>query len=303
MNDIDDQYRGASALDPSEPSESTRRNILAHAARLAAERAASTNPVSPDFQQPAANQASWRPAVIGTLAAACLAGLLMTPLFLPPRAPPSSESVVPAAGKAAPKPAAENAKVPSAPHPAPNAFPAPDAKMARTAPAAPPSSFLQESHSAGAPAASDSPGQEYYVPPPLAPAAPPERSVSSTSRNVASSAGAGASNAAVASAIAPHASLAAPTPAAALQQAAHAGDISALQALLATPLDINARDVHGRTALMLATLRGQAGAVDILLAHGADPNAADANGITPLQAALAGAQPSIAAALQRAGAH
>jgi hypothetical protein len=155
MNDIDDQYRRASARDPSEPSELTRQNILAHAARLATERAAGTDPVSPDFQRPAANQASWRPAVIGTLAAACLAGLLMTPLFLPPRAPTSSESVVPAAGKPTPEPAADSAKLQSAPRPAPDAFPAPAAKIARTAPAAPPSFFLQESRSAGAPAGAD----------------------------------------------------------------------------------------------------------------------------------------------------
>lgn len=303
MNDLDDQYRRASALDPSEPSESTRQNILAHAARLATERAASTNPFSPDFRRPAANQASWRPAVIGTLAAACLAGLLITPLFLPPRAPPSSESVVPAAGKATPRPAAESAKVASAPNPAPDAFLAPAAKIARTAPAPPPGFFLQESRSAGAPAGADSMGQLNSAPPAPAAPAPPERSVPNASRNLFASAGARASNGAVGSTFAPRASLAAPTPAAALQQAADAGDISALQALVATPIDINVRDAHGRTALMLATMRGHAGAVDILLAHGADPNAVDAGGVTPLQAALAGTQPAIAAALQRAGAH
>ncbi len=303
MNDIDDQYRRASALDPSEPSESTRRNILAHAARLATERAASTHPVSPDFQQPAANQASWRPAVIGTLAAACLAGLLITPLFLPLRAPPPLATEVPTAGKATPRPAAESAKIPSAPHPAPDAFPAAAAKMARTAPAPLPSFSLRESSSAGAPAGADFAAQPDTAPPAPAAPAPPERSEPSASRNLLAPAGARATNSAVGSAFAPRASLAARAPAAALQQAAEAGDISALQGLVATPIDINGRDAHGHTALMLATRRGQAGAVDILLAHGADPNAADADGVTPLQAALAGAQPSIAAALQRAGAH
>ena len=53
---------------------------------------------------------------------------------------------------------------------------------------------------------------------------------------------------------------------------------------------------------MLAILRGQSDAVNLLLAHGADANAADSNGVTPLQAALAGTQPAITAALQRAGA-
>jgi ankyrin repeat protein len=67
-------------------------------------------------------------------------------------------------------------------------------------------------------------------------------------------------------------------------------------------VDIDARDESGRTALMLATLHGQTHAVDTLLASGADPNAADAQGTTPLQAAIAGGQPSIVAALRRAGA-
>ncbi len=53
MNDIDDEYRRASAQDPSQPSESTRRNILAHAAEIAAQRAAGKEPVSPDFRRPA----------------------------------------------------------------------------------------------------------------------------------------------------------------------------------------------------------------------------------------------------------
>jgi ankyrin repeat protein len=132
---------------------------------------------------------------------------------------------------------------------------------------------------------------------------PPEPSEPGALRNSVASAAAGASNGAVRSAFAPRASLAAPAPAAWLQQAAEAGDISALQALVVTPIDINVRDAQGRTALMLATRRGHAGAVDILLAHGADPNAADADGVTPLQAALAGTHPAIAAALQRAGAH
>lgn len=97
--------------------------------------------------------------------------------------------------------------------------------------------------------------------------------------------------------------------AAALRQAAEAGDMAALQTQLSAhtdsdpPSQIDARDSNGRTALMLATLRGRGPAVEALLAAGADPNAADAQGITPLQAAIAGGQPDIIAALQRAGAH
>ena len=51
MNDIDEQYRRASAQDPSQPSESTRRNILAHAAKLAAQRTANNDPVRADFRR------------------------------------------------------------------------------------------------------------------------------------------------------------------------------------------------------------------------------------------------------------
>jgi ankyrin repeat protein len=97
--------------------------------------------------------------------------------------------------------------------------------------------------------------------------------------------------------------------AAALRQAAEAGDMDALQALLSghtdsePPSQIDARDGNGRTALMLATLHGRGPAVEALLAAGADPNAADEQGTTPLQAAIAGGQPDIIAALQRGGAH
>ncbi|MFI4889731.1 MAG: ankyrin repeat domain-containing protein [Steroidobacterales bacterium] len=70
-DDIDERYRRASALDPGRPAESVRRAVLAHAAQVAAQRAA--------------RRSRWRPAVFGTLAAAALAGLLITPHFLPPR--------------------------------------------------------------------------------------------------------------------------------------------------------------------------------------------------------------------------
>jgi len=90
--------------------------------------------------------------------------------------------------------------------------------------------------------------------------------------------------------------------AAALRHAAETGDLHAVDRLLATQSDINARDAAGRTPLMLAVLRGQTDTVSALLAYGADPNAADSHGTTPLQAARAAGRPAIIAALQRYGA-
>ena len=88
----------------------------------------------------------------------------------------------------------------------------------------------------------------------------------------------------------------------ALRHAAEVGDVAGLEAQLKNPVDINARDPLGRTALMLATLQGQTASVVALLAHGADPNAADGRGTTPLEAARSGDHPDIAAALERYGA-
>src|SRR6202043_3428146 len=85
--DVDDQYRRASALDPSRPSEAVRRAVLAHAAQLAAERATRIEGSKTKSTRTAVNQAWWRPAILGTLAAAALAGLVVAPRFLALRSP------------------------------------------------------------------------------------------------------------------------------------------------------------------------------------------------------------------------
>ena len=317
MNDIDDEYRRASAQDPSLPAESTRRNILAHAAELAVQRAAGKAPVSADFRRPAANQSSWRPALIGTLAAAGLAGLLVTPFFLPPREPISSATSRAVSGKAPPIYAPETASdLPAAPRnytampPVARASPQVERKIGAT----------------GGPAKADSQVQG-YVPLPesaaVSQAPPPSANEAAISADTARSAGraspaasasrnfvergafmAGANTANSArqksASSLPSATPAAP--ASALLRAAESGDLARMQDLLAGPIDINARNNQGRTALMLAILRGQSDAVNLLLAHDADANAADLDGVTPLQAALAGTQPAITAALRRAGA-
>src|SRR5450755_1328157 len=174
MNDIDDEYRRASAQDPSQPSDSTRRTILAHAAALAAQRAAGKDPVSADFRRPAANQSSWRPALIGTLAAAGLAGLLITPLFLPSRGPISSETSTAVSGKSPPLHNLQEA---------PERLAAPAARSTANDSTAPrkQGKSLARSEAADGPAAADSQTRNFVAPPASsAPArlAPPATSAS-----------------------------------------------------------------------------------------------------------------------------
>jgi ankyrin repeat protein len=67
-----------------------------------------------------------------------------------------------------------------------------------------------------------------------------------------------------------------------LVAAARAGNLGAVESLLASGADVNARDGEGSTALMFAAVRGDAKIVQALLAAGADPNLKDANGETAL---------------------
>src|ERR1700730_17411153 len=103
-DDVDDQYRRASALDPSRPSEAARRAVLAHAAQLAAERAPREEGSKIKSTRTVVNQAWWPPAILGTLAAAALAGVVIAPRFLALRPPvaatPSAEGSVPNAAPA-----------------------------------------------------------------------------------------------------------------------------------------------------------------------------------------------------------
>ncbi|MGO9513526.1 MAG: ankyrin repeat domain-containing protein [Steroidobacteraceae bacterium] len=305
-DDLDERYRRASSVDPSRPSESVRRAVLQHAAQLAAQRAPKK-----DFRtagklgaRRAAHQAWWRPAIFGTFAAAALAGLLITPHYLTPSAPPAAAP--PRTEVPQPTGAAEPSRMSSI---GPPLRPNVSAETSRTELQAKPRVF------AGNPAPQN---MKSYTPPNEsragAAAAPGEEAAAAAGAQNAlarargtagarDSAGAGLRETAAPPAGAPMAQAARPTdPAAALRQAAESGDVAGLQSLLGQQVDIDARDSGGRTALMLATLHGQGSAVDTLLAHGADPNAADAQGTTPLQAALDGQQPAIAAALRRAGA-
>jgi hypothetical protein len=73
-----------------------------------------------------------------------------------------------------------------------------------------------------------------------------------------------------------------------LMHAADRGNTEGVQHLLASALDINARDQKGETALIHACLRGNADPqlIRSLLLAGADVNAKDRNGRTPLMLAV-----------------
>jgi hypothetical protein len=299
-DDADEEYRRASELDPSRPSEATRRAVLDHAARLAAERARR----SARRRWPLAGVTLKWQAIVGTAAAAALAAVMIAPQFLAPTAPAGSQQA-PAA-----TPGAQEVLQKTAPSPAP--FPASgESERARIPP------------SARAPLGESAPGEAAPAVRPAAPAASDavttrqleqraeanaarapslaEQVVVNTAarREASPTASASRAGAAVRAPSAPPQELASPE---ALRHAASAGDLTALQEALTGASDIDARDAQGRSALMLATLNGQADAVAVLLAHGADPSGADAHGTTPLQAAVAADEREIIAMLRRYGA-
>lgn len=293
--DIDAEYRRASALDDSRPSERVREAVLAHAAQLARERM----PPTPRAARRARSQhplrwlADWRAPLAASVAAAALAAILITPhyLVLGPSKPTPDELA-----RHAPR---EQQAAPSSTHPpeslepaAPAAAQAPPAPSpAVTAPSAvptaPPAPTPQESAPAANAESAETPGGLQ------APAMPASRVAG------------GAAPAAVAPFAAPRARVAAPPasdPSAQLRQAAESGDLKGLEAAVAAHADLESRDAGGRTALLLATLNDQAAAVDFLLSRGADPNAVDAAGLRPLAAARARREDAVAEALRRAGA-
>ena len=80
----------------------------------------------------------------------------------------------------------------------------------------------------------------------------------------------------------------------ALHEAAHAGHVEIMAALLAAGADVHARDAAGRTPLLDAAHGGRLGAVDALLAAKADATVEDDAGRGALALACAGDTPSVA---------
>ena len=288
-DDADEHYRRASELDPSRPSEATRRAVLEHAARLAAERARR----GARRRWPLAGATLRWQAIVGTAAAAALAGVMIAPQFLAPSAPSGSPQAPAAAS------ATRELRQQSAPAPVESEHFVSQAVNAPERAPIPPSTrrvpLRQSAPAAAAPTASErSPGAGDAMP------ALQAVIVNAAARSAAAPT-ASASRAApvVRAPAAPPPEQAGPE---ALRHAAAAGDLTALKGALAGGSDIDARDAEGRTALMLATLNGRADAVAELLARGADPSGADAHGTTPLQAAVAADEREIIAMLRRYGA-
>jgi hypothetical protein len=291
---VDEQYRRASALEYSRPSDAVRQSILAHAQQLAAERANQSGDGRRRAPRIAARQrALWRPAIFGTLAAAGLAALMIAPRYLlTPRAVTREPEPTAAVSEVSQAPAEPAAPAPSAPArdstPQPQGAP-PGASALQSKPARRLEALTESNIAAKANAAP----RAAQVPPALAPIAGSTPATADVARadsaSAAPSAGAGRSQGAT-------------DVNNAFRLAAQMGDLGRLAALREQQTNIDARDSSGRTALMLAVQQGQTQAVAELLDYGADPNVPDFAGMTPLAAALASGQSAVVALLQHHGA-
>lgn len=85
-------------------------------------------------------------------------------------------------------------------------------------------------------------------------------------------------------------------------EAIRRGDVPALAAFLAEGADVDARDGHGQTALMLAARAGALPVVALLLDHRADPDVAAKYGLSALMLAIVAGHGEVAHCLVEAGA-
>jgi ankyrin repeat protein len=86
------------------------------------------------------------------------------------------------------------------------------------------------------------------------------------------------------------------------EHAVRHGDVTTVDRLLAAGIDVNSRDRHGQTALMLAALRGHTAVVERLIAAGADLNNTAKYRLSALMLAVSNGHHAIARALVTAGA-
>ena len=80
------------------------------------------------------------------------------------------------------------------------------------------------------------------------------------------------------------------------------GDVETMRELLRAGADINARDRHGQTALMMAAHRGSREMVEMLIGGGADLNVTAKFSLSALMLAITAGHVDVARALARAGA-
>jgi ankyrin repeat protein len=89
---------------------------------------------------------------------------------------------------------------------------------------------------------------------------------------------------------------------AAWERAVRGGDVEAVRRLLRAGGDVDARDRHGQTALMLAAHHGHREIVELLIETGADLNVAAKYNLTALMLAIVAGHAAVAGALIRGGA-
>jgi uncharacterized protein len=80
------------------------------------------------------------------------------------------------------------------------------------------------------------------------------------------------------------------------------GDLDAVRALVRSGADVDARDRHGQTALMLAAHRGHRSIVELLVESGADLNVTAKYNLSALMLAIVAGHVPIALLLVSAGA-